>query len=148
MRRLILLCLIFSGLIVSAQLKPFYSAQNDKYGYIDESGKVVVAPKYDFAWEFKEGMSPVKIGRLYGYVNEKGEEVISPKFMHAWMFSDGLSVVKTGDKFGYIDKTGKMVVPAIYDRADNFHDDRANVCLKGKWMVMIYNTKDHSVTYR
>jgi hypothetical protein len=93
-------------------------------------------------------MSPVKIDSLYGYVDEKGVEIISPRFRHAWMFSDGLSVVQAGKKFGYIDKTGTMVVPAIYDRADNFHDDRANVCLKGKWMVMIYNSKDHSVLYR
>jgi hypothetical protein len=76
---------------------------------------------------------------LYGYVNDRGVEVVKPAFQYAWMFSDGLSVVKTGGKFGFIDKTGKLVVPAIYDRADNFHGDRANVCLNKKWTVMIYH---------
>lgn len=115
---------------------------------MDGSGNVVVKPKYDLAWEFREGMSPVRLDSLYGYVNEQGVEVISPRFRHAWMFSDGLSVVKTGEKFGYIDKSGELVVPAIYDRADNFHGDRANVCLKGKWMVMIYDSKGHTIRYR
>lgn len=139
MRTLTFVCLMLCSPLVRAQLKPFYSAGHDKYGYKDASGKVVVSPKYDLAWEFREGMSPVRLGELYGYVNDQGVEAVKPVFNHAWMFSDGLSVVKAGDKYGFIDKTGKMVVPAIYDRADNFHGDRANVCLDKKWTVMIYH---------
>jgi hypothetical protein len=138
MKVLLVIILILADWSISAQTAPFYSSVNDKYGYKDSHGEVVLTPKYDFAWSFKEGMSPVKINGKYGYVNEKGVEVISPKFDHAGMFSDGLSVVKLVDKYGFIDKTGKLVVPAIYDRADNFHGDRANVCLNRKWSVMIY----------
>lgn len=148
MRKLLFIGLMLFGAVVQARLKPFYSADVDKYGYADSSGRVVVAPKYDFAWEFREGMSAVKIGGLYGYVNDQGVEVISPTYQFAWMFSDGLSVVREGEKFGFIDKQGKMVVPAIYDRADNFHGDRANVLLNGKWSVMIYTAGDGSVRYR
>ena len=131
----ILVCL---GGMAQAQLRPFYSTTFNKYGYIDIKGKIVVQPKYDFAWEFREGMSPVKLNGKYGYMNEKGIEVITPRYDHAWMFSDGLSVVKIGDKYGFIDQSGKLVVPAIYDRADNFHGDRANVRVGKKWEVMIY----------
>jgi hypothetical protein len=115
---------------------------------MDLSGRVVVTPKYDLAWEFREGMSAVKVDSLYGFVNVQGVEAISPSFQLAWMFSDGLSVVKTGGKFGFIDKSGALVVPAIYDRADNFHGDRANVFLNRQWMVMIYDAKNGSVRYR
>ncbi len=141
MRIKLTICLILFSWMAQAQLKPFYSTENDKYGYCDGSGKVIVSPKYDLAWSFNEGMSPMKAGGKYGYVNDQGVEVISPQFDGAWMFSDGLSVVKVGDKFGFIDKKGKLVVAAIYDRADNFHGDRANVCLNRKWSVMIYKVK-------
>jgi hypothetical protein len=148
MRKLIFVGLLFCSLAVQAQLRPFYSATFDKYGYADSSARIVVPPKYDLAWEFREGMSAVKVDSLYGFVDGLGVEVITPSFQLAWMFSDGLSVVKTGGKFGFIDKSGALVVPAIYDRADNFHGDRANVFLNRQWMVMIYDAKDGSVRYR
>ena len=141
MKVLLVILLILTGWSIRAQTAPFYSNINDKYGYKDSLGEVVLTPKYDFAWSFKEVMSPVKINGKYGYVNDKGVEVVLPKFDHAGMFSDGLSVVKLGGKYGFIDKTGKLVVPAIYDRADNFHGDRANVCLNRRWSVMIYSAK-------
>lgn len=141
MKKLLIVMFVCNCWSAQAQLKPFYSTKFDKYGYINGNGQIVVLPKYDFAWEFKEGMSPMKLNGKYGYINDDGDEVVPPKYDHAWMFSDGLSVVKVGDKFGFIDKTGKLVVPAIYERADNFHDDRANVCLKRKWKVMIYPQK-------
>lgn len=142
MRTKLTICLILFNWMAGAQLKPFYSAENDKYGYRDGCGKVIVFPKYDLAWNFSDGMSPMKTGGKFGYVNNQGIEVISPQFDSAWMFSDGLSVVKVGDKYGFIDKKGKLVVAAIYDRADNFHGDRANVYLNGKWSVMIYRVKN------
>ena len=137
-KKLILAILVILCGMAQAQLRPFYSTASNKYGYVGSEGKIAVQPKYDFAREFREGMSPVKLNGKYGYVNEKGIEVITPKYDHAWMFSDGLSVVKIGDKYGFIDKSGKLVVPAIYDRADNFHGDRANVRVGKKWEVMIY----------
>ena len=137
----LLITFLFCSRIVTAQLVPFYAAALDKYGYKDLHGEVVITPKYDFAWSFNEGMSPMKLNGKYGYVNDRGVEVVPPTYDNALKFSDGLAVVKVGDKFGFIDKTGKLVVPAIYDRADIFHGDRANVCLKRKWSVMIYQTR-------
>jgi hypothetical protein len=142
MRQKILLALFvcLSG-FAQAQLKPFYSASTDKYGYKDSQGKIVIQPVYDFAWEFREGMSAMKLNGKYGFISEIGVEVVPPLYEYAGMFSDGLSVVKTEGKYGFIDKSGKMVVPAIYDRADNFHGDRANVSMNKKWSVMIYSPK-------
>ncbi len=142
MRILILFALLFSFSPAQAQLKPFYSSQNDKYGYVDTTGKIIVTPRYDMAWDFIQGMSIVKLDGKYGYVNESGVEVIKPRFDGALAFSDGLAVVRIGEKYGFIDKTGTLVVPAIYDRCDNFHGDRANVCLNKKWTVMIYQKND------
>lgn len=126
-------------LTAKAQLRPFYSTIHDKYGFIDEKGTILVNPVYDFAWNFKEGIAPVKRNGKYGFVSEAGVEVVPPSFEYAGFFSDGLCVVKLNGKYGFADKKGKLVVPAIYDRADNFHGDRANVSLNRKWSVMIFN---------
>lgn len=142
MRILFLFIFILCFGFIQAQLKPIYSSENNKYGYVDASGKGILSPRYDFAWNFKEGMSLVKVNEKYGFVNEEGVEVIVPKFDSALPFSDGLAVVKVDRKYGFIDKKGNMVVPAIYNRCDNFHGDRANVCLNKKWQVMIYPPKN------
>ena len=138
MRILLLAAFLFCTCKVSAQLTPFFSTESNKYGYKNSHGQIVVWPKYDLAWNFTEGLSPMRLNGKYGFINDQGIVVVTPKYDHAAAFSDGLSVVKMKDKCGFIDKTGRVVIPLVYDRADNFHVDRANVCQNGKWSVLIY----------
>ena len=119
---------ILEGTAVQAQLNPFYSPTNDKYGYKDAGGKVVVEPKYDLAYPFTEGVAAVRLAGKYGYLNESGKEVVSPKYDFTWHFIGGFAAVKLENKFGFIDKTGKEVTPLIYEEANNYH---GNCCYKG-----------------
>ncbi|HHX92242.1 MAG TPA: WG repeat-containing protein [Clostridiales bacterium] len=66
------------------QIKP-----DDKYGFIDTTGKEVIPLKFDEAMSFQDGMAAVYQyqGRADGY---------------------------TYNKIGYIDKTGKQVIPYKY----------------------------------
>ena len=54
--------------------------KNDKYGYLDKNGKVVVDYKYDDAKEQNEyGYCAVQKDGKWGAINEKGEEIVEPK---------------------------------------------------------------------
>lgn len=56
------------------------SNEKGKWGYVDESGKWVIKPKYTNAHPFKYGVGCVeKDGRL-GFVNEKGKELLKCRF--------------------------------------------------------------------
>jgi len=105
LRRLILpLLLLLAGSAASAQLIPFYSAANDKYGYKDASGKEVVAPKYDFTWHFIGGYAAVKSGKLFGFIDKSGKEVIPPRYEEANNFHGaccykGMAHVKENGKW-------------------------------------------------
>jgi len=125
---ILIICFILAGMAVQAQLFPFYSANNDKYGYKDGEGKVVVEPGYDLAYPFTEGMAAVRLGGKYGYLNESGKEVVAPKYDFTWQFIGGFAAVKLGDKFGFIDVTGKEIVEPRYEEANNYH---GNCCYKG-----------------
>lgn len=46
----------------------------DKWGFMDAQGKIVVPFKYDQAWYFQDGKSQVKLGDKMGYVDGKGNE--------------------------------------------------------------------------
>lgn len=55
--------------------------KNDKYGYLDKNGKLVVDYKYDDAKEQNEyGYCAVQKDGKWGAINEKGEEIVEPKY--------------------------------------------------------------------
>lgn len=140
--KFLLLSLLFAT-ILNAQVVPFYSASNDKYGYIDAAGKVVTEPQYELAYPLEEGMAAVKKSGKYGYINEKGKEIIQPKYDCTWKFIGGYAAVKLNDKYGFINKDGKEVVPPIYENAYNYHGNccykgKAHVKLNGKWKIITF----------
>jgi hypothetical protein len=137
----LLLFAILCGTMLKAQVVPFYSATNDKYGYKDEKGKVVVEPKYELAYPLNEGMAAVRLNGKYGFVDQKGKETVPPKYDHTWKFIGGYAAVKLNDKYGFIDQTGKLVIPLIYEDAYNYHGTccykgQAHVRQNGKWKII------------
>ncbi|MCB0708408.1 MAG: WG repeat-containing protein [Chitinophagaceae bacterium] len=90
-------------------LKPF-TADNGKYGFKDESGKIIIEPKYDLAWDFSEGLAMVVLRKKYGFIDEKGNEAIPLKYNYAdFSFQNGKVQVQQNGRYFYIDKTGKEV---------------------------------------
>lgn len=77
----------------------FLSKKDNKYGYIDKSGKTVIDYIYDDATEQnKEGYSAVKKDGLWGSINKIGTEVLVPsvnldnniysKFIDKWYLTE------------------------------------------------------------
>ena len=141
MKIILLMIMLFSSILLNARIVPFYSAANDKYGYKNEKGKVVVVPKYDLAYDLEEGRAAVRIDGKYGYVDENGREVIAPKYDNTWKFIGGFAAVKLGDKYGFIDKQGSEIIAPIYENAYNYHGTccykgLAHVKQNGKWKII------------
>jgi hypothetical protein len=81
----------------SATPRLYPMKENAKWGYMDETGKVVITPAYDYTWDFTEGLGRIKTQGKYGFVNEKGEMIIPPSFAFADDFKDGYARVNTSD---------------------------------------------------
>jgi hypothetical protein len=47
-------------------------------GFIDKTGAVVIAPKFDWADSFQGELASVFMGEKMGYINRKGDYVWSP----------------------------------------------------------------------
>lgn len=69
-----------------------------KLAYFDHEFRLVIAPKYDWGWPFREGRALVCKG-------------CSPQAADA----DGHRAV-TGGQWGYIDRNGNEIVPVIHAR--------------------------------
>jgi len=81
--------------------RPFSSAgyaavrRNDRWGFIDTEGAVVIGFEFDDALSFGQHLAAVKIGQLWGYINMNGKIVISPEYLDAKSFSGGSAPVRT-----------------------------------------------------
>ncbi|MDR1706316.1 MAG: WG repeat-containing protein, partial [Clostridiales bacterium] len=89
--------------------------KDDKWGFIDKTGKVVVPLEYDQVYSFSEGLAPVIKDGKYGFIDKTGKVVVPLEYDDVYNISEGLATVMKDDKWGFIDKTGKVVVPLEYD---------------------------------
>jgi len=93
---------------------------NQKMGFIDKTGELIIPMEYNKTNDFSEGLAHVSKtvdhSSKYGYIDKKGEVIIPFKYTHALPFSGGLAIVheefnnRTSEN-GFIDKTGKLVIP-------------------------------------
>ena len=79
-------------------------------GFIDKTGKFVIEPQFDSAYDFSEGLAAVERDRKYGYIDRSGRVVIEPRFHAAQSFSEGLGAVQMGTAWGFINKQGEFVI--------------------------------------
>jgi len=105
----------------------FAAEKNDKWGFIDNTGKAVVPLAFDQVFAFSEGLAPVKLGKKFGFVDATGNLVIPASWEFVQPFHEGLAAVTDGKKYGFIDKAGKVLIPLQFIRVGNFHAGLAAV---------------------
>ncbi|MEO6391492.1 MAG: WG repeat-containing protein [Pyrinomonadaceae bacterium] len=103
---ILILAPLASAQSTATNLKPVF--KKGLWGYADTSGRLVIAPQFDAAAEFVDGLARV------GMVNEERPEL------------DGRPNVK----WGYIDQHGQVAVPLIYAVVRRFVGDRAAVATR------------------
>ena len=96
-------------------------------GFADESGRLVVEPRFTSAQDFKGGLARVWQDGKYGFVDRKGTLVVAPQFESASDFSEGLSAVRVDGRYGFIDATGKLVIAPRFEQVRAFSDGLAAV---------------------
>ncbi|MEO1651961.1 MAG: WG repeat-containing protein [Bacteroidota bacterium] len=123
----------------------------EKYGFINASGKMVIAAKYDFVRSFSpDGLAAVGIigdpFEKWGFVDYTGREVVPPTYTGVGDFKGGYASVTQYDlndpnkpPIGFIDKSGKLAIPFKFHQAHDFNDGMAAVYSNGKWGFI--NTK-------
>jgi hypothetical protein len=93
---------------------------NNKQGFINKKGELVIPIVYDNANRFIEGLAAVSIGNKWGFIDKNGKVVVSLKYDRAIDFSEGLAAVCIQDKWGFINNRGEIVIPLKYKNAGKF----------------------------
>jgi len=76
--------------------------KNNKWGFIDSYGNLVIDYIYDDALSFGQHLAAVKVGEKWGYINIYGHIVIDAIFIEARSFSNGTAPVLTGRGWQFI----------------------------------------------
>lgn len=94
---------------------------DDKVGYIDRTGRMVIPTKYTAAGIFTTPTDPdeptlacVEQGNLCGFINQEGQEVIPLKYHAMYGYWQGLFAVETAQGVGVINAHGETVIPFEY----------------------------------
>lgn len=110
---------------------------DNKWGYVDKTGKWVIEPKYAKVYNFSEGLSAVREDSerfsTWGFMDKNGQWIIKPSFSEVKPFSEGLAATGLNGKWGYIDRTGNWIIKPTFQDAELFSKGLAPVKLNGKW---------------
>jgi len=96
-------------------LMDFKYMENCKYGFIDENGKEVIPPQYDWAGDFGDGIAPVAKNGRYFFIDMNGDKIDDQTYSSLSGFRGDLCWVKKGSKGGLINRKNEIVIPLEYD---------------------------------
>lgn len=109
------------------ELKVASFQAGDKFGVINNEGKIVAPIIYDQIWEFNDGNAIVNIDDKWGYINAKGETIIPIVYDDIDYVNDGLICACKDGKYGFIDINENVIIPFEYSKAIGFKDGIAIV---------------------
>lgn len=106
--------------------------KNDRYGYFNVYGKLVVPLEYKKARYFSGGYGAVRgKGKKWGFLDKQGKLVIEPQFHDVRWFREGWAGAATSNSdWGFIDTKGNWMIEPIYEQVWDMHNQVARVDIK------------------
>ena len=125
-----------------------------KWGFIDDTGKMLTNFKYDDVWinekNYREGavIVAVKRNNKWGFIGEEGKEEVSPRYDEIKEVMDICVKVKKDGRWGLVATNGDIIVPFKYDDIEQFDGGfTAKVVLNGKKGVVDFKKEIISPIY-
>lgn len=92
----------------------FMVKKEDRWGFVDDKGRLRISNRYEKVRAFSEGMAPVLIRGKWGFIDKSESLKIQPYYDQVESFKNGASIVRIGNKMGLIDENGKEVLELIW----------------------------------
>jgi len=108
-------------------VKLFPVEVENRWGYINSEGQLIIEPVFQSASLFYEGLAAVKESWRLKYINASGEDIIEGNFSNIGNFSQGRAAVRFDGRWGYINRSGSFVINPRFRYAKEFSDGRAFV---------------------
>jgi hypothetical protein len=137
MTKNILIVIIFLYTTILYSQIVYFDSKTQLYGIINNSGKIILNPKYEDMTAFQFGITRFKENDKWGIIDTNGKVIIKAQFDYCSFnrlgFNEGLISVNYNDKYGFFNLKGEMVIPFKYDFATDFCGGVAFVELDDKY---------------
>ncbi|UOY92248.1 WG repeat-containing protein [Ectobacillus sp. JY-23] len=104
---------------------PVSTATGIKWGYINDTGQMVLKPQYEQALPFQtNGLAAVEATGRYGLIDTTGQYRVPPRYDMAPSFTEGRAVVTQNNRFYVINEQGNTLSEG-YDYISMYKSGRA-----------------------
>ncbi len=93
----------------------------EKFGFMNSQGHVVITPEYDEAGPFQEGLSVVMKESKYGVINKKNERIVDFIYDQISEFINGRAIVLMDENYSVIDRSGRMISNEVFKDINVFN---------------------------
>lgn len=133
---IIITLVAFTSLNASSEdynyLYPFKTVDYEKYGYINKTGRTIIYPDFDQAFNFKDGIAIYRKANLYGFINSQGN-IIEPLFTDIRGVGENIVTAKKENKWSYYDFNGNQLINRTFDDAYPFNNGLARVFYNNRY---------------
>ena len=99
--------------------------QNNRFGFINEDGEVIIKPEFDAVREFFYGHCVVKVKDKFGLISDNGNYVLQPDYSNLFIVSENLLSIKENGKQALMNFQGALLTDYNYDGIFNFSEGLA-----------------------
>ena len=99
--------------LANKRFLPF--SKNNKWGFMDELGDVMIFPRYDFVEQFSEGLALCSKDGKLGFIDKSDEVIIPFDYNDAESFKSGIAIVEKNGFYGIVNRTIKATLAFKYD---------------------------------
>lgn len=119
--------------------------ENDKFGFKDENGEVVIPCIYDsvfYSWD--NGFRKVKIDEKVGFIDCTGKVIVPIEYDSVYYLSDrNFFIIEQGGwrdkKIGVMSTDGKVTVPLEYNKEESYWLDNKCLLIKDGGSCLVGN---------
>ena len=122
--------------------------RENKYGYINTKGEIVIPIQFDFKVEallfgkFNQGYAKFHLMEKFGIIDAKGEKVFPAIFQDIGKYrAEGFTAVKKRGKWGYSNPSLNLVIPYQFDYCLSFNHKVGIVKKDNQWGIIKENGK-------
>ncbi|WP_425392964.1 WG repeat-containing protein [Ekhidna sp.] len=92
----------------------FVVKKENRWGFVDDKGRLRISNRYDSARSYQEGMAPIMLREKWGFIDKNETLRVQPYYDQVDHFQEGVVVVRQGMKYGLIDMNGREVLELIW----------------------------------
>jgi len=109
---------------------------NDKFGFKDQKGRIVIANRYEEVRPFNQNMAAIKINNKWGFIDLDENLIIQPRYDSVAHFDRGFCITNKNKFLGVVNLTGEEILKNQYQQIVLLSNGRFRVLKNNYWGVL------------